>query len=84
MDTDFYASVSKMAKDNNAKIHLPSGAVVGLDGIKAVAKFGLKEVNLVTRKSPKSLGKEIDSEEVLFDGKASDAVQGAGACGKNL
>ena len=75
MDTDFYASVSKMAKDNNAKIHLPSGAVVGLDGIKAVAKFGLKEVSLVTRKSPKSLGKDIDSEEVLFEGKASDAVK---------
>ena len=75
MDTDFYTDVLKIAKDNNAKIHLPSGAVVGLDGIKAVAKFGLKEVSLVTRKSPKSLGKDIDSEEILFEGKASDAVK---------
>ncbi len=75
MDTDFYSDVLKIAKDNNAKIHLPSGAVVGLDGIKAVAKFGLKEVSLVTRKSPKSLGKDIDSEEVLFEGKASEAVK---------
>ena len=75
MDTDFYTDVLKIAKDNNAKIHLPSGAVVGLDGIKAVAKFGLKEVSLVTRKSPKSLGKDIDTEEVLFEGKASDAVK---------
>ena len=75
MDTDFYTDVLKIARDNNAKIHLPSGAVVGLDGIKAVAKFGLKEVSLVTRKSPKSLGKDIDTEEVLFEGKASDAVK---------
>ncbi len=75
MDTDFYTDVLKIAKDNNAKIHLPSGAVVGLDGIKAVAKFGLKEVSLVTRKSPKSLGKDIDTEEILFEGKASDAVK---------
>ena len=75
MDTDFYTDVLKIAKENNAKIHLPSGAVVGLDGIKAVAKFGLKEVNLVTRKSPKSLGKNIDCEEVLFEGKASEAVK---------
>jgi aspartate dehydrogenase len=75
MDTDFYTDVLKIAKDNGAKIHLPSGAVVGLDGIKAVAKFGLKEVNLVTRKSPKSLGKDIDTEEVLFEGKASEAVK---------
>ena len=75
MDKDFYNDVLKIAKDSNAKIHLPSGAVVGLDGIKAVAKFGLKEVSLVTRKSPKSLGKDIDTEEVLFEGKASDAVK---------
>ncbi len=75
MDKEFYDEVLKMAKDNGAKIHLPSGAVVGLDGIKAVAKFGLKEVSLVTRKSPKSLGKEIDEEEVLFEGKASQAVK---------
>ena len=74
-DTEIYTDVLKIAKDNNAKIHLPSGAVVGLDGIKAVAKFGLKEVSLVTRKSPKSLGKDIDTEEVLFEGKASDAVK---------
>ena len=75
MDTDFYTDVLKIARNNNAKIHLPSGAVVGLDGIKAVAKFGLKEVSLVTRKSPKSLGKDIDTEEVLFEGKASEAVK---------
>ena len=73
MDFDFYHELESLAKDNGAKIHLPSGAIVGLDGIKAVAKFGLKEVSLVTRKSPKSLGKDIDAEEVLFEGKASDA-----------
>ena len=75
MDLEFYSDVLKIAKENNAKIHLPSGAVVGLDGIKAVAKFGIKEVSLVTRKSPKSLGKDIDEVEVLFEGKASEAVK---------
>ena len=75
MDKEFYDDVLKIAKQSNAKIHLPSGAVVGLDGIKAVAKFGLKEVSLVTRKSPKSLGKDMDAEEVLFEGKASEAVK---------
>ena len=75
MDLEFYSEMEKLAKKHGAKIHLPSGAIVGLDGIKAVAKFGLKDVNLVTRKSPKSLGKEIDSEEILFEGKASEAVK---------
>lgn len=75
MDNEFFKELESLAKQNNAKVHLPSGAIVGLDGIKAVSKFGLKEVSLVTRKSPKSLGKDIDSEEVLFEGKASDAVK---------
>lgn len=75
MDNDFYLEIEKIAKENGAKVHLPSGAIVGLDGIKAVAKFGLKEVSLVTRKSPKSLGKKIDVAEVLFEGKASEAVK---------
>ena len=30
---------------------------------------------MVTRKSPKSLVKDIDKEEVLFEGKASEAVK---------
>ena len=75
MDRDFYAEMENLARKNNARIHLPSGAIVGLDGIKAVADFGLKEISLVTRKSPRSLGKDIDTEEVLFEGKASDAVK---------
>lgn len=75
MDNKFYDELEALAKRNNAKIHLPSGAIVGLDGIKAVAKFGLREVSLITRKSPKSLGKDIDTEEVLFEGKASEAVK---------
>ena len=75
MDVEFYKELEELAKKHDARIHLPSGAIVGLDGIKAVAKFGLKEVTLTTRKSPKSLGKDIDTEEVLFEGKASEAVK---------
>ncbi|WP_405295891.1 aspartate dehydrogenase [Methanobrevibacter sp.] len=75
MDNKFYRELESLAKKQNARIHLPSGAIVGLDGIKAVAKFGLKEVTLTTRKSPKSLGKDIDCEEILFEGKASEAVK---------
>ena len=75
MDMEFYRDISNIAQENNAHIYLPSGAVVGLDGIKAVADYNLKEVTLVTRKSPKSLGMNIDTEEILFEGKASEAVK---------
>ncbi len=75
MDKEFYHSIYNIAKKNNSKIHLPSGAIVGLDGIKAVSDFNLQEVNLITRKSPKSLGKDIYKKETLFEGKASQAVK---------
>ncbi len=75
MDKEFYTKISNICKEKNSKVHLPSGAVVGLDGIKSVADFNLEEVNLVTRKSPKSLGRDIDKKEVLFEGKASEAVK---------
>lgn len=75
MDKKFYCEISEIAKQHNVKIHLPSGAIVGLDGIKAVSEFNLEEINLVTRKSPKSLGMDVDNEQVLFEGKASEAVK---------
>ena len=75
MDDELRNKLIKIAKRNNAKIHLPSGAVVGIDGIKAVANGNLEKVSLITRKSPRSLGKVIDKEEVLFEGKASEAVK---------
>ena len=75
MDSEFHQQLECIAKKHNSRIHLPSGAIVGLDGINAVAKFGLREVTLVTRKSPKSLGKDVDEELVLFEGKASEAVK---------
>ena len=73
LDVEFRNELLKLAKENNVTIHLPSGAVVGLDGIKAVADGKIDEVSLVTRKSPKSLGKQIDEVEVLFEGKALGA-----------
>lgn len=75
MDKEFYSLIYNIANENDARIHLPSGAVVGLDGIKAVSDFNLEEVNLTTRKSPKSLGMDIDKEKILFKGKASEAVK---------
>lgn len=75
LDFDFYHELLKIAKENNVKIHLPSGAIVGIDGIKAISNDNIDEVSLITRKSPKSLGKNIADIEVLFEGKASEAVK---------
>jgi len=75
MDNDFRNQLTGAATKNNVKIFAPSGAIVGLDGIKAASIGKINKATLTTRKPPKSLGKTTDKEEVLYEGKASQAVQ---------
>lgn len=67
---------------------LPSGAIGGVDAVKAALIGGIDSVSLTTRKSPASLkdapylrekGIDIDSikgETVVFEGSANEAVKG--------
>jgi len=76
-----------LADKHKAKIYIPSGAISGLDGLKASLWGGLKEVILTTRKNPVSFKgvpyvKEkgfalegLKKDLVLFSGKAVDAVR---------
>jgi len=75
MNNELREKMVETASKNNAKIFAPSGAIVGLDGIKAASIGKLKKATLTTRKPPKSLGKDTDEEEILFEGKASEAVK---------
>lgn len=63
------------ARRTGVKIYLPSGAVCGVDGLKAGALAGLKSVTLVTTKPPAALGVHVDKWTVLFDGPAREAVE---------
>jgi len=74
-DDDFREKIIKIAKERNRKIYLPSGAVAGIDGIKAASIGGIDEVTLVTTKSSQSLGSHLDKRTVLFDGNARDAIK---------
>lgn len=56
-------------------IHAPSGALGGLDAVQALAVAGLDEVTLTTRKPPAGLGLEVDTETVLFEGSAREAIE---------
>lgn len=75
MDVEFRESLIKCASENDAKIYAPSGAIVGLDGIKAASIGTIQKASLTTRKSPRSLGRTVEEEEILFEGKASEAVK---------
>jgi aspartate dehydrogenase len=75
IDLDLKNQLEIIALENKSRIYTPSGAIVGLDGIKAASIGNITKVNLVTRKPPESLGISIDEETVLYKGKASDAVR---------
>lgn len=75
LDKDLWNEMKNISKKTGAKIHIPSGAISGLDAIKAASVGEIKKVLLTTRKSPESLERDITEEEILFCGKASDAVK---------
>lgn len=77
-----------MARTHHCCLYVPSGGVVGIDGLKA-AKIGkIHRVTLTTRKPPQGFDdapyvlkhninlKNLKEEKVLFDGPASAAVKG--------
>lgn len=75
-DAAFLENVRETAEMNSRTVHLPSGAVGGLDLLKSAnALGGLEKVMITTRKSPTSLGLEdISEEKQLFDGPAGEAI----------
>lgn len=56
-------------------IHVPSGALGGLDAVQALAVAGLDEVLLTTRKPPASLDLDVSEETVVFEGSAADVIR---------
>ncbi|MFH1868763.1 MAG: aspartate dehydrogenase [Candidatus Omnitrophota bacterium] len=76
------------ARKKGCRIILPSGAICGLDGLKAAGISKINRVTLTTRKPPQGLqgapyiaenNIDLDSiigEEVIFEGTASEAVKG--------
>ena len=85
LDESVFEVISGACRDFGKTVYLPSGAIAGLDALKAV-KDELESVVLVTTKNPNSLkgapffdNSDIDPEKiteptVLFDGAAKKAV----------
>ena len=57
------------------RVHVPSGAIVGLDALSAAAMAGVDEVSLTTRKNPKSLDMDNMVERVVYEGDAEEAAR---------
>lgn len=69
--------VTTLAHTYRRKIHLPSGAIGGLDLLQNAHTLGtVTNVSLTTRKPAASLIEEpIEQEKVIFSGNAKDAIK---------
>ncbi|MDW7730975.1 MAG: aspartate dehydrogenase [Methanolobus sp.] len=86
-DEKLRQTIENLARDNNCKVYLPSGAIVGLDGLKSASVEKIYSVTLTTQKPPRGLAgapfvirnkielDKITSKTVLFEGPASEAVR---------
>ncbi|RJP28208.1 MAG: DUF108 domain-containing protein [Candidatus Omnitrophota bacterium] len=82
-----YSELAALAGKNNCRLFIPSGAIAGLDAVKAYKTIGIKKVTLVTTKNPRSFKgvkyvenkqfslDNIKKDKVLFYGSAYEAVK---------
>ena len=83
-DTSLFQRLSRLAQQNGRRLMMPSGALGGIDAMRAV-RHQLDEVTLTTTKAPRSLqgapgfreweSREIAQAEVIFEGTALEAVR---------
>ena len=81
------ASHLEEARSRGIKVFFPSGAIAGLDAIKAAKEAGIESVSITTKKPPRSLqgtvyleekGIDINAitgETVIFEGNAAEAIK---------
>ena len=75
LDNKFKRKIEGIAREKQCKIYLPSGAVCGIDGLLSASVDEIDEVTLVTTKPPSSLGRKISKREIMFRGRAREAVK---------
>ena len=59
----------------SSKVHVPSGAIGGLDAIASAALAGVDEVVLTSRKNPKALGMNNKEAKLVYEGDAEEAAR---------
>ncbi|WP_319415236.1 aspartate dehydrogenase domain-containing protein [Marispirochaeta aestuarii] len=81
-DRVFYEEVHRTAAENNAKVHLVSGAIGGFDVLRTASLMGPCTTSITTEKGPDSLkGTEVYSDSLqkekrrVFSGNAVQAIE---------
>jgi aspartate dehydrogenase len=65
----------KVARKKGCNVYLPSGAILGIDGINAASLSDVRKIKLTTRKSPSSLGLKVKGRKKILSAKAKEAVK---------
>ncbi len=83
-DSSLWQRLNALAEEHGCRLMIPSGALGGLDALRAV-RDQLEEVTLTTTKPPRGLAgapgfkdwesREITDAQVIFDGTAKEAVR---------
>lgn len=86
-DEELLEDVREVVREAKTRVYLPSGAILGLDGVQAAEIAEIDESVLTTRKPPETLSKTkyvkendidlsgLEEEELVFEGFASEAVK---------
>jgi aspartate dehydrogenase len=87
-DENLYNVLSDKAGKKNLKIYIPSGAIIGLDGVKSASVEKLYRVEIISTKNPKSLVgapylvenniniSNLNGPKKVFEGNAENAIKG--------
>lgn len=79
--------LERIAKNNSSKVYIPSGAISGIDALKAAKMHSLEKVTLTTTKNPNSFKgvkyieekninlKGLKKDKLIFCGSAREAVK---------
>ena len=57
------------------RVHVPPGAIGGLDAMASAALTGIDEVVLTSRKNPKALGMDNKESKLVYEGSAEEAAK---------
>jgi aspartate dehydrogenase len=57
----------------SSKVHVPSGAIGGLDALSSAALAGIDEVILTSRKNPRALELNNEEAKIVYEGAAEEA-----------
>jgi aspartate dehydrogenase len=74
-DKAFREHVISVAQEKKRKVHIPSGAIMGLDNLKVGQISTIDSILLRTTKSPESLGMDVSIRTLAFKGKANECVK---------